>query len=226
VTAEPFCTGTSYSYCNTTGEPSAGSYACLGSTPNPMWMYLQIDTPGAIDIEISQFDNIGGTLDVDFALYGPFTSVADACNNITPFSPTVDCSYSASAVETANFTGGAAGEVYLLLITNYSNNPGFIEFNQTGGVGTTDCSIILPCSIAGTANDVSCSGGTDGSIDATWTGTATYTIEVVNSSGAQVDILNNTSLNLNTFTGLPADTYTLNITTSDGCTNSVDVIVG
>ena len=69
-------------------------------------------------------------------------------------------------------------------------------------------------------------GGTDGSIDATWTGTATYTIELVNSSGTQVDLLNNTSLNLNTFTGLSADTYTLNITTSDGCTNSVDVIVG
>ena len=226
VTAEPFCTGTTYSYCNTTGIPSAGIYSCLGSTPNPMWMYLQIDTPGPIDIQISQTDNFGGTLDVDFAMYGPYASVADACNNITPGSPTVDCSYSAAAVETANFTGGAPGEVYLLLITNYSNNPGFIEFSQTGGAGTTDCSIILPCSIAGTSNDVSCSGGTDGSIDATWTGTATYTIEVLNSSGIQVDILNGTSLNLNTFTGLSADTYTLNVTTADGCTNSVEVIVG
>ena len=77
------------------------------------------------------------------------------------------------------------------------------------------------------ASDASCcSGGTDGSIDATWTGTATYTIEVLNSSGTQVDILNGTSLNLNTFTGLSADTYTLNVTTADGCTNSVEVIVG
>ena len=45
-------------------------------------------------------------------MYGPYASVADACNNITPGSPTVDCSYSAAAVETANFTGGAPGEVY------------------------------------------------------------------------------------------------------------------
>ena len=224
--AEPFCTGTSYSYCNTTGVASLGAYDCLGSTPNPMWMYLQIDNPGPIDIQISQFDNFGGTLDVDFAMYGPYASVADACNNITPFSPTVDCSYSIAAVETASFTAGATGEVYLLLITNFSNNPGYIEFSQTAGTGTTDCSITLPCSIAGTATDVTCFGGTDGSIDATWTGTATYTIEVLNSSGVQVDILSNTSLNVNTFTGLSADTYTLNITSSDGCTNTVDVVVG
>ena len=225
LTAEPFCTGTAYTYCNTTGEPSAGSYSCLGSTPNPMWMYLQIDTPGAIDIEIAQYDNFGGTLDVDFAMYGPFVSVADACNNISPVSPTVDCSFSASAIEYANFTGGATGEIYLLLITNYSNNPGYIEFSQIGGTGTTDCSIILPCSIAGTATDVSCFGGSDGTIDASWTGAADYTIELLNSAGNQVDILSGVSTNQNTFTGLPADTYTLFITTSDGCTNSVDVVV-
>ena len=139
ITAEPFCTGTAYSYCNTTGIPSAGMYSCLGSTPNPMWMYLQIDNPGPIDIQISQFDNFGGTLDVDFAMYGPYVSVADACNNITPGSPTVDCSYLTAAVETANFTGGAAGEFYILLVTNYSNNPGYINFSQIGGNGSFLC---------------------------------------------------------------------------------------
>ena len=224
-TADPFCTGINYTYCNTSGVASSGAYDCLGSTPNPMWMYLQILDPGDIDILIEQFDYFGGTLDVDFAMYGPFASVSAGCSAISPSSTTVDCSFSTAAVEEANITGAQAGEFYILLITNFSDDPGYITFSQSGGAGTTDCSIIAPCSISGVGNNTSCFSGIDGSIDATWSGTSTYTVQVENSSGTLVGLLNNTSLNSDTFSGLISDTYTLTLTTSDGCTNSVDVVV-
>ena len=52
-TADPFCTGTSYTYCNTTGVSGGGQYNCLYSTPNPMWMYLQV--LGDFAITVSSF---------------------------------------------------------------------------------------------------------------------------------------------------------------------------
>ncbi|MFY7884557.1 MAG: hypothetical protein ACOVOV_06910, partial [Dolichospermum sp.] len=38
----------------------------------------------------------------------------------------------------------ASGQVYVVLITNFSNQAGTITFNQTGGTASTDCSIVCP----------------------------------------------------------------------------------
>ena len=85
ATADPFCTATVYNYCNTTGTPSLGQYACLFTTPNPVWYYLNIATSGPIDIFMSQTaTGTGLPIDVDFILYGPFTSTAAACAAIAP----------------------------------------------------------------------------------------------------------------------------------------------
>ena len=226
-TADPFCTGTSYTYCNTTGAGNLGSYAnfCLGSTPNPMWMFFQIDNPGQIDIQITQFDNFGGTLDVDFALWGPFTDVTAACAAISPSTPAIDCSYSVASIEYANINAVQTGDIYMLLVTNYSNTAGYLELVQYNGLGTTDCSIILPCSISGVASDISCFGLTDGEIAASWDGAANYTVELTDGAGNQVDILSNIVTTSHTFTNLSNDTYTLTVTSSDGCTNSSIVTV-
>ncbi|HRN41356.1 MAG TPA: hypothetical protein PK649_04680, partial [Vicingus sp.] len=128
---------------NTTGVGNAGAFSCLSTTPNPIWYYLEVATTGNIDIFIQQTNGGGAGIDVDFALIGPYTSVAAACSNPTT-GCVEDCSYSSSATETANITNAQAGEVYLLLLTNYSNQAGTITFNQTGGSGATDCSIISP----------------------------------------------------------------------------------
>ena len=79
ATADPFCTGTSHNYCNSTGVASAGTYGCLISTPNPMWMYLNIQNSGNINIFMEQYTTAGSPIDVDFALYGPYGSLAAAC---------------------------------------------------------------------------------------------------------------------------------------------------
>ena len=56
ATAEPFCTGTTYTFPNSTNTTAeAGvNYGCLGSQPNPAWYYLQIANSGNISLNISQ----------------------------------------------------------------------------------------------------------------------------------------------------------------------------
>jgi gliding motility-associated-like protein len=166
ATADPFCTGTAYNYCNSTGVASGGSYNCLLSTPNPMWMYLNVQTSGSIDIQIQQFTNGGTGIDVDFALYGPYTGISAACSAITGSTATVDCSYSTAFTEYANITSAVAGQWYMLLITNYNGAAGYIQFNQTGGTGTTNCNIVNPsCLITGvTATPSNCNASNQYSV--------------------------------------------------------------
>jgi trimeric autotransporter adhesin len=155
--ALPFCTGTTYTFPNTTGTGNQGTLECLSTTPNPTWYYLEIATAGNIDIQINQVNGSGSGIDVDFALLGPYTSVAAGCSN--PASACVeDCSYSTAASETANIVGAQVGEVYLLLLTNFANQAGTITFNQSGGSGATDCTILAPsCAITSiTATPTNC----------------------------------------------------------------------
>jgi hypothetical protein len=142
----PFCTGTTYNFPNSINVPSLGGggmYGCLGSTPNSVWYHMQILDPGNIEITITQTDFNGASRDVDFILWGPFTSLASACASLSS-SNDVDCSFSSFHVEVANIPNALTGEFYILLMTNYSNYPGFINFSQTGGPGTADCNILRP----------------------------------------------------------------------------------
>ena len=164
--AEPFCTGTAYNYCNSTGVPTMGTYACLSTTPNPMWMYLNVQSTGGIDIFIEQFKTDGTPIDVDFALYGPYTGISSACTSISPATTPIDCSYSGSATETANIPSATAGQWYIILITNYNGSAGYIEFSQTSGSGTTNCNIVNPsCLITGvTATPSNCNASNQYSV--------------------------------------------------------------
>jgi len=154
--ALPFCTGTNYTFPNSTNVPNLGNVSCLGSTPNPIWYYMQVAQGGNIDITMNQTGNGGGGLDVDFAVWGPFASQAAGCGNPFPPGNPVDCSYSTAATEVANIPNAPAGSFYVLLITNFSNQPGTISFNQTGGTGTTNCGILA----GGSSNGPICAGQT------------------------------------------------------------------
>ena len=51
------------------------------------------------------------------------------------------CSYSASATEHFNIPNAIAGEYYIILITNFSNQPGFINVAvEDTSTGAIDCS--------------------------------------------------------------------------------------
>ena len=149
--------------------PSLGQIACLYTTPNPSWNTIQIGESGQIDIQITQntaFDDndnpVGNGLDVDFVIWGPFEPGYNFCedgildqgcpdpfncpNNTSnpdfyPYGNIIDCSYSIFSVENLTIENALSGEVYILLVTNYSNNPGIIQIEQTNsgeeGAGST-----------------------------------------------------------------------------------------
>ncbi len=159
--AAPFCAssvganGVTFPAGVNNGTAAPGTdYGCLFSQPNPAWYYFQVSTSGSIVMSIAG----SGGFDVDFVCWGPFTSQT-ACgalsNSCSPNCPTnvgspgfypsgnmADCSYSGNSAETCTINNALVGEFYMMLITNFSNQPQNINFNQSGGTGATDCSIL------------------------------------------------------------------------------------
>jgi gliding motility-associated-like protein len=154
--AVPFCTDTGVTFNNSVGVPSLGQIGCLFTTPNPAWFFMEIGTSGNLHLNIAQQTPGGVGLDVDYVVWGPFASNAAACAAI-PANPLPDgdppglpalhgCSYSIAPVEYVYIPNVVAGQVYVVLITNFSNQAGTITFNNINGTGTatTDCTIVCP----------------------------------------------------------------------------------
>ena len=135
-------------YVNTTGIPSMGTIGCLSSSPNPTYFSIKIAASGSVNMLLTQ-TSIGGTtpnLDVDYAAWGPYASQSDACTAISGGAAnltglTTGCSYSAAATEHFNIANAIAGEYYIILITNFSNQAGFINvIAESSSTGSIDCS--------------------------------------------------------------------------------------
>lgn len=218
----PFCTSNTYTFPNSTNVPSLGGggiYGCLGSTPNPVWYFMQIQNGGPLSITISQTNTSGQGIDVDFVLWGPFTSMTGSCAAISS-SNIVDCSYSIAPVEIADIPNATPGEFYILLMTNYDGDPGTITFQQTGGTATSSCAVI--CNVTAGNTGPVCTNGT---FDLTssipggtynWTGPNCFSSTLQNPTGI-------------TAPSTPGSyTYTVSVTTSTGgiCTASTTVVVG
>ncbi len=182
ASAQPFCTSQTYNVPNTTSQPSlggGGAYGCLATTPNPSWYFMQVQSAGDIVIGISQTDASGNGLDVDYAVWGPFNSSSAACSGITA-SNIISCSYSPSPTETATISNAQPGQFYMLLLTNYSDDPGSITFQQSGGTGQSSCAAL--CTIPASNSGPACPGrtvnlSTPGFAGATylWTGPRCFT---------------------------------------------------
>ncbi len=132
------------------GTPAAtvtnpgNNYGCLGSSPNPNWYYFEVATDGDIDMSLS------AGLDIDFIIYGPFTNLTTAQADCETYgqagsAPIVDCSFSGTNMETPSIPNALIGEVYVMLVTNYASTVQPITFEQIGGTGSTNCSIIEAC---------------------------------------------------------------------------------
>src|SRR5690606_29597185 len=48
-----------------------------------------------------------------------------------PFNDIIDCSYSTYSIENFTIDNAESGEIYILLVTNYSNEAGTITITQT-----------------------------------------------------------------------------------------------
>ncbi|PKV52523.1 gliding motility-associated-like protein [Aquimarina sp. MAR_2010_214] len=151
--ADPFCstTGVVFPNCNLLNSSCVGSaefgpnYGCLTTQPFPAWYFLQIEDAGNLRFNIVQTQNEDGTgvpLDVDYICYGPFADPIAPCVSELNAGNIIDCSFSPSFNEFMTISNAQVGEFYLVLITNYSGEAGFISFQQVSGSGATDCSIL------------------------------------------------------------------------------------
>lgn len=132
------------SYANIQGVINQPAIGCLLDPRNPTYYTINVSTTGPINLLLTQSTTQGGppNQDVDYAAWGPFTSQAAACTAIgnpvtlapgigVPVTQTTGCSFSGAATETLNIANAIAGQVYIILITNYANQPGFVSLTQT-----------------------------------------------------------------------------------------------
>jgi gliding motility-associated-like protein len=151
--ATPFCdapggSGVSFSNNTNNSSESGPNYGCLATYPNPAWFYFKTTTAGNYQFNLSQGTSCGGSnIDVDFIMWGPFTSPYN-CGNLTSGN-TVDCSYSGSATEVIDANGAPAGQYYIILVTNYANVSGCITLALSASSPPTDCSITCPTVLSG-----------------------------------------------------------------------------
>ncbi len=140
---DPICSGSPVTFTAQANNTQAdevdpgNDYDCLFSQPNPSWYYLEIATSGNLVIDIT-----AGS-DVDYAIWGPFTDLTNAVANCNSYAVPNDCSFSASPIEQAVVNGVTAGQVYVLLVTNYANTVQTITVTDApSNTATTDCSIV------------------------------------------------------------------------------------
>jgi uncharacterized repeat protein (TIGR01451 family) len=140
--ANSLCNSLGIPFANTVGIQSTSAANCLGSTPNPTWFYLPISSPGTILLQVVQNGTNGGFLDVDYIVYGPFSDPVTPCGNPSQLlNNVVSCSYSSAAVENPFIPNAQPGQYYLLMVTNFSNQPGLITISELGNSqGAIDCS--------------------------------------------------------------------------------------
>ncbi|MBC7696449.1 MAG: T9SS type A sorting domain-containing protein [Burkholderiales bacterium] len=139
---QPICSGSPYIFqaqSGGTAAPVGPNYGCLTTKPNPTWFYLEIATPGTMEVDLT-----AGS-DVDFAMWGPYADLATGQADCSSYPLPIDCSYSSSSTEQMNIANAQTGEVYIVLVTNYANIIQNITLNQSPGASaTTNCAIILP----------------------------------------------------------------------------------
>lgn len=139
--------GQTLTFGATTGAADASTtnpgnnYGCLSSSPRPSWFYIEMATAGTLDITLQGYDNTNSVVDNDFALWGPFTSIAAANAACNTYGTPIDCSYTGgSGSESINIPASTVGQVYVLVVTAYSSSSASFTLAQQGSsTGTTEC---------------------------------------------------------------------------------------
>lgn len=224
--AAPFCTGNVMSFPAATQQPPAQAgpnYGCLFSQPNPTWYYMQIASAGPVTIAMS------AAQDIDFICWGPFPSLATACNSLTG-NNIQSCSYSPSNTETCTIANAQAGMFYMVLITNFAGVNQQITFAQTNsatpGAGVTNCGIV--CSVTLTNSGMLCSGQSATLTALTNTSINSFTLSAPGSvlnTGTLANVSNTITQVVNSLTS--SATYTLRASNANGtcqATSNVTVI--
>lgn len=149
--ALPICADPTIQYESIVGDqvaPPYIDYDCLFSQPDPQWNTINFDEAGDYVFSLDQVDLSGSPIDIDFIVWGPFVDQQGGCVDLLP-ETIADCSYSATASETITLTGVPANSVYVILITNFSQDPGFYTFTQDSGpIDGTNCDVVCDVTLA------------------------------------------------------------------------------
>ncbi len=149
-------------------DPIAGeSSSCVGGDPNATWFFLIDDQGGGGTINISNTP----ACDTDFVAWGPFDSPADAlaacAGGISPANE-VGCDFTTAPGGTINIPAASqVGDVYLMVVTNFSDDPGI-----TVNVTTANPLECCPVGTGVKADEEICSGGTSTAAITDFEGTA------------------------------------------------------
>jgi gliding motility-associated-like protein len=225
----PICTDVGLSFVANTGGVNivnaypTNNYGCMWTGPNPSWYYIEVDIAGNIDMTLA------APSDIDFVLWGPYSSVADAtanCGNLgnAPGNDVViDCGISPAATEFVNVTNAQVGQVYVLVIANFAGTAQNITLTQTGGTGGTDCSILPNCIMTSIDAIIgSCQPTNTFSVTGTFTydnspTSGTVNVQVTNGSGTYTQTFNPPFVNNQTYN------FTVGNIPSDGSPLTVNV---
>ena len=170
VDSDPFCTSDVITFAAATTSQTADQLegttlqdGCIGSSYNPSWFHMRIQTGGQFIIHAEGHDpNNGTNRDIDFCIWGPYTNPTSPCVAQLTTDKIIDCCYSTSYSEdiylgyqpsnhvhntshgTVYYHLPEVGEYYILMITNFSQQPCTISFTKTpnSGPGETDCGIL------------------------------------------------------------------------------------
>jgi PKD repeat protein len=170
VDSDPFCTSDLIQFQAATTSQTADQLegadfddGCIGSSYNPSWYHMRINTPGQFIIHMEGRDpNSGVERDIDFCMWGPFHDPTAPCVAQLTTDKIIDCNYSSHYSEdiylgfpenehhhqashgTINYHMPETGEYYIAMICNFSRQPCVITFTKTegSGPGTTDCGIL------------------------------------------------------------------------------------
>lgn len=147
--ALPICAG-DIPYPSVVGDQEAPGhldYGCLGSQPDPQWNTIIFDEAGDYQFSLDQIDDFGNPTDIDFIVWGPFPDQDAGCVALLPEN-IADCSYSPTEFETITLNGVQAGDLFVILITNYEEVSGTYTFTQDSGpTDGTNCDVVCDVSI-------------------------------------------------------------------------------
>ena len=187
----PFCSGIAQYAANFnsagTGTPAVPgpNYGCLFSQPNPTYFSLTIEQSGSISFILDNTANV----DIDFILWGPFASISAAqlaCDSMGhggQWGLIDSCSYDAQSQEPVSISNAIAGEVYILMVTNFSNLPTNIFSTPNTGTGSVACACEIPYSI----DTMLAASGNQGFLTDTSNGVNQFVVCPGNTLGIQID---------------------------------------
>lgn len=138
------CNNSIYTAGTNTLAEAGPNYQCLTATPNPAWFIIHPVSAGTLAIQISSIPE----RDLDFICWGYYEDPISPCTAGLTANKVLDCDYSTSANPLINIYSAVPGKYYLLMVTNYSNQPCDITFKVTTGQGILEDAQALSISVS------------------------------------------------------------------------------